>query len=231
MRRIFTVFLLFGFSIHLLQGQFHQQLQGEKDHPAVPDLFQFKVSEEYMFKLDLLNLVRDLSENGIIGVLHIGYEQKLKTSWSLNAELATAYFFQVRPNGNPNILLGDGSIGFSLAPRFYYDMNKRIAAGKALSNMSANYVSLSVSTRLMQLETGATATDNGVYLYSDNLGVAPLFGVQRRLTDRGYFDFNIGGRLSYGDPIRSGLPGTKIIGNRGPWQFYPVTNLRMGLAF
>ena len=220
---LFLLFVVFAYSASPAQSNASSLVSGDSD------LFRFKFEESRMFKIDMLNLIRRLDENGIIGMLNLGYEQKIGISWSVNIELLTNYLFSIQPNGNPRVFLADGSIGTTLAPRYYFDMKKRIADGRSASNLSANYLSLSISSRLMQMESGTSVTDNGYYFYSDNFGISPLIGVQRRLSSHAFFDFNTGIKFSYRDNSRFNtniLPEDSMY-----WQLLPVANFKLGIGF
>ena len=226
MKKNYTLFLLFAvFACSFSSAQ----SQSSSDAPEDLDLFRYKVEESRMFKIDLLNLIRRLDENGIIGVLNLGYEQKIGISWSFNLELLTNYLFNIQPNGNPRAFLADGSIGTTLSTRYYFDLKKRIANGRSVNNLSANYLSLSVSSRLMQMESGTSVTDNGYYFYSDNFGIAPLIGVQRRLASHIFFDFNTGVKFAYRDNIR--FRPNNLLEQSEFWQLLPIANFKVGIGF
>ncbi|MDX2249027.1 MAG: hypothetical protein SF052_19725 [Bacteroidia bacterium] len=196
--------------------------------PSESKLFSFHVPEEQMLKLDMLSLIQVMNTRGMQGVFRIGYERKIFTSWSLAGEISS--FWQISSGTTPpSIFISEKDIiGVALGPRYYYNQPARILTGRSADNLSANYFSLNFSTRLMPTQKGWTATDKSGLLYSDNFSIAPGWGFQRRIMRRGFLDFNIGAKFSYGDPVRSKIFHPK--GGEKGWQFLPVTSFRMGLA-
>ena len=203
--------------------------QEEKPPPHFPPseyhLFGFLNEEKEIFKVDLLNIVKTTDGRDFSGILSIGYERKLNTSWSVNGELSTVLGFMVNPGGKGALKVGGGQFGVTIGPRFYHNLKKRISQGKSVDNLSDNYFALNLGTRLIEIPPGWTATDNTPFLSTDNAAISFLYGFQRRIFKVGYFDVNFGMKFSYGDPIRSKV----IIPNRR-WQLFPITNVRLGLA-
>ncbi|MEO1217040.1 MAG: hypothetical protein AAFY45_26175 [Bacteroidota bacterium] len=230
MKQSFTLLLLtFGLACSLFaQLPTKSDLPDQGELPLVPDLFGYQDYDTRIFKLNVLDLVQFTNPDGIIGKIQFAYEHKLKPSWSLNTELSANYFFAYREFGKSNLKLRDGILSLTLEPRFYLGMQRRMFFKQSKNNFSSNYVSLAFSTRLIELNRGFSATDNSRYLYSDNFGIAPLFGVQRRILKWIFVDFNLGIRVSYGDPLRTRLFFPKDSGK--VWQIAPHTTLKLGLA-
>ena len=220
----FVLFMIFltGTALHAQQDSF------PNFPPAEHRLFGFMNEEKNVIKIDLLNIVKTTDGRDFSGVISIGYEQKLSTTWSLNGEVSTAFGVVISPGSKPKTDLGSGQVGVSFGPRFYYNLKQRIGAGTSVNNLSANYFALNIGTRLIQISPGWTATDNTPHFAVDNITIAPLYGFQRRIFKIGYFDINFGFKFSHGDPIRSQVNVTP--GVTTAWQFFPITNLRLGIA-
>ncbi|MEM6800690.1 MAG: hypothetical protein AAF696_04755 [Bacteroidota bacterium] len=229
MKFAYTLFTLLLFFPPFLYAQdIDSEEKSSASLPALPDLFGYQDFDLHIFKINLLDLWQYSDQSAIIGKIQFAYERKLKPSWSLNTEISANYAFLLRELGNANLKLRDGIISLTLEPRYYLGMKKRMFFKQSKNNFSANYLSLAISTRLIELNRGFTATDNSRLLYSDNFGIAPLFGVQRRILKRILLDFNLGMRFSYGDPLR-----TRIFFPKNAemvWQLAPYTTLKLGVA-
>lgn len=230
MKQLYALLILLLGLFSFLSAQSFSE--AEKNHKPesqrLPDLFGYQDHDTRILKINLLDLAQFNTPRGFVGKLQIAYEQKLKPAWSLNTELSANYFFSAKQSANPSMQLQDGILTLTLEPRYYLDLKRRIFFKQSRNNFSANYVSLAFSTRLLELNRGFSATDNARYLYSDNFGVAPVFGIQRRIFKWIFLDFNLGMRLSYGDPVRTQLFFPKDSDN--VWQIVPHTTLRLGIA-
>lgn len=231
MKQMYALWLLVICCISVLPAQSDETLEEEieADEPHVPDLFGFQDYDTRILKINVLDVMQFTTPEGLVGRVQFAYEQKLKPAWSINTELSVNYFVAYKQAGVSKLKLGNGLLTLQVEPRYYLGMNRRMFFKQSKNNFSANYVSLALSTRLLELNRGFSATDNARYLYSDNFGVAPLFGIQRRILKWIFLDFNIGMRLSFGDPVRTRLFFPKD--NRSKvWQVLPHTTLRLGFA-
>lgn len=175
------------------------------------DFFKCYREEKNMFKVDLFNLIRNLNTSTQEGRLSVAYEQKIGDSpFSLQVEGA------VTGRNSPNnetisiITIANGQVNYSVAerrngrdwrsgallgiePRWYYSMKKRIAKGRSGNNLNGVFLGLHgswagsrmVSTRPESYQTRIAAIEQSVRLL-------PVWGVQYRLFDRGFFEYRIG---------------------------------------
>lgn len=93
-----------------------------------------------VFKLNLLYAARVI-DNNLSGELSLAYEKRLgNSSISLNTELFVFYGGSV----NGNILFLEPYLrgNLDLTPRWFYNQNRRIAAGKSGKNLSGDYVGI-----------------------------------------------------------------------------------------
>lgn len=189
--------------------------------------------ERRMFKVDLFNLFRVTSTDHLAGTARIALEQKIghsPFSIELEGQLKGSYAevefsYNSDPTKQEFSLFGYGT---QLQTRYYYSQKRRIATGKSGNNLSGAYLALQANwsqqsfTTKSQLSNGDRVVMKGKQsLFGNGL----LFGVQYRLFDRGFIDFNLGGgwgRKFYGD-LSSGL--------KDPIQLQIMGALRVGLAF
>jgi len=224
MKQIIYLFLLCPFLI------ISQTSAQKRPNHLYPDLFRFKIEERSIWKLDLLNAVRDLNKTGFSGFFNVGFEQKLGTALSIDATIGAWYQFRFSPAKASAIFsLPDGSVSLTIEPRFYYNMNKRIRTFKGANNLSANYIGLQGITQLLFLRRDPQIVGGkGVYFFH-GFTAAPVYGLQRRIGKRGFFDFSLGLRFFSGKYAQRGF----VI--RTPdevrWKPSPITKLRMGIAF
>ncbi len=112
--------------------------------------------------------------------------------------------------------------------RYYYGLKRRIARGKSGNNLSGAYVAwqgewFQTQTTLYGKNSDGIETKNTATVRQMHTG--PLWGIQHRIFDKGFIDFNIGAAM-----------GNEKISNE--WSthtqynlIYIYSNLRIGLAF
>ncbi|MFK7922235.1 MAG: hypothetical protein AB8H47_09770 [Bacteroidia bacterium] len=191
-----------------------------------PDPFGMQVSQPRMLKVDMMQLVLRQRNSNISGVLHLSYEHKVKPAWSINTEVSSPYL--LGKDGTQSLLpFASGIVAVGVGPRFYPMFARLHALGERQNHLSADYVSVLIGTRLKQTAGGGSATDRTPNWYTDNVAFSLLYGIQRRIYNYLYVDFNLGLKTSYGDPSRQWGPSLNI----KRWQIQPVTSLRLGVAF
>lgn len=162
---------------------------------AYSKLTRLQVEEQRLWKLGLNNLDLPLGNleydeaYGRFGV-HLIYEQKLRPDVSIMTELSPDFTRFRRVVGGP--LRRSFSVRSQVAGRFYYNLNERIRKGKSASNFSANYLSVALGSGF-----GRYSRETPFYYYETTKPIvradmALLYGLQRRLGQYGFVDFNIG---------------------------------------
>lgn len=191
------------------------------------DPFGLQTSQPRMLKIDLTQLVLRQRNSNISGVLHLSYEHKVKPAWSINTEVSSPYL--LGKDGTQSLLpFASGIVAVGVGPRFYPMFARLHALGERQNHLSADYISVLVGTRLKQTPGGGTATDRSPSWYTDNVAFSLLYGIQRRIYNYLYVDFNLGLKTAYGDPSRQWGPSINI---KSRWQIQPVASLRLGVAF
>lgn len=196
----------------------------------MPDLFGYNMEEKSMFKIDVLNAVRDLNRDGFSGYFNIGFEQKLVPALSIDATIGTWYQFRFAPaSARKMFILPDGSINLSISPRYYLSMNKRIRENWGGNNLSGNYFSIQGTTQLIFFRKNPKILGGRNVYFFQGFTAAPMYGIQRRLGKKGFIDFNFGLRFLDGENVENGF----II--RTPdevrWRPSPISTMRIGIAF
>jgi hypothetical protein len=151
------------------------------------DVFRCFESQKQWLKVDFTKMFY-LSENRKDVNIGLDYEVKLgKSAWSLNQGLKLQY------RGYGPGSRGYFSADYDISPRYYYNLNRRIAYGKSANNLSANYIApiagFDVSRSFSFVGT-TSIRDNGYGLSRRHVGF--LYGVQRRLIKNGFIDVNAG---------------------------------------
>ncbi|MDN5201463.1 hypothetical protein QQ008_08825 [Fulvivirgaceae bacterium BMA10] len=141
------------------------------------DIVRIQEEKLTLFKIDLISPIgfiiteerREVSENNldIQSTFRFAYEKKYRPAWSWL--VAT------------KLRLDELDIVLSGGVRYYYNINRRILKGKSANNFSANYLSLQPDFRITEH-----------YESFSPLTLKMLYGIQRRLGKRGYFDVNVG---------------------------------------
>ena len=144
-------------------------------NPTDCSILQYFEEEKYLWKFDLLNAVRHISDKAIAGSISVEFEQKLGNApFSINPFLRLPYtlVFDKESTSFLSVVAGTEF-------RYYYNLKKRIRQGKTGNNLFANYFGT-------KLEYITNTTDNLPY------GYGIMWGLQRRLFNKVYFDWNIG---------------------------------------
>ena len=160
--------------------------------------------------------------------LDLDYEFKLgQSAWSINQGFRLRYLFlnEERYYFNRSYAVGDPakfsadswSGAYSFAPRYYYNLKKRMAYGKSANNLSANYIS---SINGFDIQFKDKYNDFGI----NKLHTGIVYGVQRRLVKNGYIDVNAG--------VAKILDGSRVDSIfTGESDLFLVLNFKVGYAF
>lgn len=193
-----------------------------------------QVQEHHLWKLGLNNLFflpanwsREIStvpsgrRYGRYG-LHLAYEQKLGSPWSVLAEVSP-YLLDYSPVGEPSggvVLCARAQV----AGRYYYNLGRRLRLGKSTGTFAGNYFSVALGGGF-----GKQAHETA-FLFHDQSGpfarfdAALLYGLQRRLGRYGFADFNVGIPLAFSPGASTS---TYYFGAAGPTL---AINLRVGFC-
>lgn len=197
---------------------------------SLPDLFRFKVPESTLIKIDVLNTFRRLNGDEAFGLINLGLEQKISPSFSLDSRLAAAYYLSFSGK-NPHIPSWDGTIGLDIAPRYYYNLRKRMRNSQSASNVSANYLSVVGSTQLMFRRTDPRFVEPLGNYYFRGLSISPVYGIQRRIGKWMYVDVQAGFRF-FNTKNDLSTPGLIIsTPHLESWKVSPFSTIRLGVAF
>ena len=178
---------------------------GEKTNINLEDagcvIFRCYKEEKRLLKFDLVRIFdfQNFNYQSILGFKpKVAYEFKLPNSpfsVVMHTGLDLEYYFaNLEDFGAEN--LHEFKVGYhvGMEQRYYYNLYKRIAAGKSANNFSASYFFLKAS-----------------YGYDDNLesSISNGFfgwGIQRRIFDIGYIDFQTGGIVPFKEANREEKP-------------------------
>ncbi len=147
----------------------------------------------------------------------VGVEQKLAPSLSINVFTGPSVSLLTRTVINEDgttfddFQWGINKVRTTIGVRYYFDIMRRIKSGLSANNFSANYIGYQMNHLVSPRYEGF---QEGGYQFKQTL----VFGVQRRLGDFGYVDFNVGGL---------GIVGRLI----GMQNFETVLNFQIGLGF
>lgn len=200
--------------------------------PAYCEVLQCFREERRMFKVDLYNLFRIVSTDVLTGTARIALEQKIgysPFSVELEGRLGGYYSELDGVNGGSIQKIYHGNYGLQLQTRYYYGQKRRIATGKSGNNLSGAYLAWQADWWHGVITSKSQSSPGGDIIIQkgkkSQLATGLLWGVQYRLFQRGFIDFNLGGGLGrnfYGD-LSSGV--------KDPVQLHVMGGLRVGLAF
>ncbi|MEL6672161.1 MAG: hypothetical protein AAFR61_08205 [Bacteroidota bacterium] len=225
MKLLKTLCLIVLLPLGVLAQKEEDPLRNFTDHP---DLFSFWQPEKSMLKFELLSLVEQYRNEQLMGRFLLGYEQKLNLRWSLHTEVST--FYQL--DRNQGLIWGGSAqqkeVQVGIGPRYYFNLKKRVDAGESVDNLSANYLSIQLSSRMRRNERGIGGPTSEGAFYADNFSAHLLWGVQRRIFKHAYFDVAFGLRFAYGEALPNRWLFPLDIGPH--WQFLPTSSIQFGLA-
>jgi hypothetical protein len=170
---------------------------GKKKTVNSCDLFRCFENEHSLWKFDVSRLLPVFNKNYTQSNLNAAYEFKLRNSkaWSINTNL-DIYLNRFRnsfANSDKNFYYNTAYL--SLAPRYYYNINKDIAKGKSANNLSGCYLSLeiggSVSSSLQKLNEYYSIPIGTIWGREQSLKIIPKWGIQKRLFKNGFMDFSV----------------------------------------
>ncbi|TLV01529.1 hypothetical protein [Dyadobacter luticola] len=184
--RLLIVLLFLSVASAYGQDGTHITFSEEQDTSAVSQRFIDQYEAVFMTKIPTRHMFKYGSAispvNGIflrpgrIGVLtaEAGYEFKVTPAFSLGAN----FNITNKTPGNPQSL---NTYAANVQARWYFDMNKRIRAGKNANNFSGNFLAFSWNNSVRQATEVLSLRSVGL-----------LFGVQRRLFNDGRIEFTVG---------------------------------------
>jgi len=141
-------------------------------------LIRAQVEEKTLLKIGVHGF--GMSHSGSYLKYGFGFEQKIKPSFSVLAELQHTLEKDWPLKDNPTFSLNIGA-------RYYYNINARIRKGKSANNFSANYLGVLQQNMLVKV--------NENYQYQSNVNF--LYGLQRRIGKYGFVDFGFGPALHH----------------------------------
>jgi hypothetical protein len=156
------------------------------------DFFKCYREENSLLKIDLLNLVRQLNFQQQSGKISLAYERKIggsPFSIQVGADVLAAHIRQ-----NENVIQKGIGGGASLESRWYYSLKKRIATGKSGNNLSGHFVGLHVGYSASK-ETNLLIDIDPIFI-NRSLRVVPIWGMQYRIFNTGFFEYRVGVGLS-----------------------------------
>ncbi|AWH85813.1 hypothetical protein HYN59_12170 [Flavobacterium album] len=133
-----------------------------------------------------------IGDNGLV----FNYEFKLSNKFTLRTETGYNVFIFT---GDNNWTVGEkdkSSLAalptFTVEPRWYYNLDRRVRKGKDIARNRANYVSLFVN---YNGGWGAFKFDNRIDQAPDFVYIIPEYGLRRTLGQR--FNYELGGGIGY----------------------------------
>lgn len=200
--------------------------------PGYCEVLQCFREERRMLKIDLFNLFRITSSDRFAGTARVALEQKIGDSpFSVELEgQLQGWFanFEYTFSEPATHKVRNFSYGTQLQGRYYYAQKRRIATGKSGNNLSGAYLALQGDSRWGQNATTVQpANGNSSKIKSSSALVRGglLWGIQYRLFEKGFIDFNFG--AGWG---RENIT-TETNGMNTFKELHILGSLRAGLAF
>jgi len=154
-------------------------INNRKDAPTTKAIWTYHKADTDMWKIDLFGLLLGLSEEGIGTKINIGYEKRLgRSPFSIETNL----FYKSRV---PYYGERFHQIVISISPRLYYNLKSRVKKGKVANDLSAEYLAI------------RNQWHNFASNWSEkNYNLAVLWGIQRRVFEHMYINYELGYNLN-----------------------------------
>jgi hypothetical protein len=167
--------------------------QGRPEDGRICNALLCYEEDQSMLKFDLIRLASGISSQSFRGDFAVAYERKIwQSPFSIQVENAFNYFTFDYIGVNGNELIWE----VSLEPRYYYNLKKRMAQGKSVNNLSANFLSLRFAGE-KDFYNYTEDGENKVKRSNERISFIPTWGIQRRIFKRGYFAYQLGVGGSY----------------------------------
>lgn len=154
-----------------------------------------------MWKVDLFGFVYSLNKEGVSGKINIGYEKSIQQS---SFSIATNLLFhqQVHPGRYKQ-----NQLSIQIAPRYYYNLKKRMRRGKTANDLSAEYFSIRNQWNI-----------HDEHWIRRRYKLSILWGIQRRVFEKMYINYELGRIIPFNTSEYIFLDET-------------ISELKIGLAF
>ncbi|MEO6583807.1 MAG: hypothetical protein ABIO05_05755 [Ferruginibacter sp.] len=156
----------------------------------------FSQSEDTVLKKDIISI-----DIGFVGVW-INYEKHIKKLFTLKSQVGLEGGFLVGSSVNYFILTPT----LRLEPRYYYNFNRRVNAGKKTSYNASNYLALT----MMYIPNLFSISNVSGLEVEKGFSLIPKFGIKRTLGQRMNFEFAIGAGPWFSESGQKGTVGLDI---------------------
>lgn len=229
---LFSLLIIFNCPVFAQQVDYSEEKGDLKKQRFIDNydyVFNTKNPAKGLFKINLVNslpityeIIRYRSILNFQATVGLIYERKLNNSFSLNFSATPLYNNQLDFDLGIESLGEYFALGWSIEPRWYYDMRKRILQNKSASNMSGNYLGLQIGGTWQT--NSFNGTDNSFNL--DRTNAQLRFGLQRRIFQRAYVDIGVG---------VGGARDRDYFGSDGEynhnWELFYGLQVALGMAF
>jgi len=164
------------------------------------NIWTYHQADRDIWKIDLFGLLLGLENTAFNSRINIGYERGSRNaSFSMTTNIVYL--------GSSN--RWDNELSLQIAPRYYYNLKKRIRQGKTANNLSADYFSFR-----NQWNFNITGED-GYHYFENKYDLSFLWGMQRRVFENMFINYELG----YDFP------------SANQWDGEIISELKIGLAF
>ncbi len=180
MNKVFnlSVIIVFFASLSFAQNSVSSEYSEEE-----LDTTSFKYKYDYLVRAqeEKLQLIKIDLWSKAFNRLEFGYERKVVSNFSMLVKVGTRGLGLFSWNRQDvSDIRDDLQAFYVIAPRYYYNLNKRIDEGKSANNFSADYISVQ--------------GEHSFHVNNSNYKAifSVLYGIQRRIGKYAYMDINFG---------------------------------------
>ncbi len=180
--------------------------------------------EKNLWKVGL-NRIFAANPDGFETALSLANEHKINNSaWSIETKLGASTFKYASKWLGQELKSELVSANLQLMPRYYWDLNKRIARGESANNLSGKYIGLRLNYGIGQYKS--TYGNSVANLKIHSTSIVPVIGFQKRLLNHLFIDANVG----YG-AVKGSMNNNLFYRYYEKWTGVVSTNFTFGLSF
>jgi hypothetical protein len=154
--------------------------------------FRFFEGRKQHFKIDLMNIVSQLNQNGFIGETSIAYERTIgKSFFSINTE--TGFQFGRLKNQKDNDGTFEGyTLKFSIEPRYFYNKKKGATLDESTDNLSGSFAAIQLGFQNQEWREVSSSRLEEVKNHKQYLSAIAVWGAQTRIFNNFFVEAKIG---------------------------------------
>jgi hypothetical protein len=156
------------------------------------NIFRLFEGRKHQFKVDLMNIVNQLNQNGFIGETSLAYERKLgKSAFTINTETN----FQVgnlKNQKDANRYIEGYTWKFSIEPRYFYSKKRGVTLDEPTDNLSGSFAAIQFGFQNQEWREIASSRLEDLKNHKQYISAVALWGAQTRVFNNFFVEVKLG---------------------------------------